>query len=277
MLRTRFAPSPTGRLHLGHAYAALYAEHLAKKENGEFLLRFEDIDHTRARPKYYQGIEEDLVWLGIDYPRPGLRQLDRLPAYQTAINRLQAEELVYPCFCSRREIDKELAQLPTAPHGPEGPHYPGTCKQLSVRDREALLKIREPAWRLNTEQAEARVGPLNFVDLEKGEFAVDMTLFGDPILARRDIGTSYHLAVVIDDAYQNITHITRGEDLLPATHLHRLLQALLDLPEPTYAHHRLILDDHGRRLAKRSDGLSLETLRHQGTRPEEIRHRLGFT
>lgn len=259
MVTSRFAPSPTGRLHLGHAYAARIAHNLARQHHGKFLLRFEDIDHTRVRPEYYQGILDELRFLALHWDEEPWRQLDRLPHYESALETLKSLGVLYPCYCTRREIESELATLTHAPHGPEGPLYPGTCRGLKSPPSD-----REPAWRLDAEKAAALTGPLSFSDLKHGTHVVDPRLLGDAILARKDIGTSYHLAVVIDDAAQNITHVTRGEDLLHATHLHRVLQKLLGLPEPRYLHHRLIVDDNGHRLAKRNDALSIATLRARG-------------
>ena len=259
MNTTRFAPSPTGRLHLGHAYAAKVAHDLARENGGRFLLRFEDIDHTRVRPEFYQGILDDLRWLGLNWDGDPWRQLDRIEHYQAALNRLKNMGVVYPCYCTRKEIEAELNHLTHAPHGPEGPLYPGTCRELEV-----LPTNREPAWRLDFQKAASLLGELTFEDERHGVIKVNPGLLGDVILARKDIGTSYHLAVVVDDSAQEITHVTRGEDLLASTHVHRLLQALLDLPEPRYLHHQLVLDDSGQRLAKRHDSLSIATLRERG-------------
>lgn len=272
---TRFAPSPTGFLHLGHAYAAAIAHDLARRDRGHFLLRFEDIDHTRVRTEYYAAIEDDLRWLGFTWDAPPLRQLDRLAAYQAAFRRLQKRGCVYPCFCTRREIESEIARMAAAPQGPEGPLYPGTCRQMAEREREARLAAGEIAsWRLDSALAAHLCGDLRFRDLRFGTIPVDPRLLGDVILSRKDIGTSYHLAVVVDDAFQNVDHVTRGEDLLPSTHVHRLLQHLLGLPEPRYFHHELVTDDQGRRLAKRDDARSLRVLREAGHTPAELLARL---
>ena len=270
MITTRFAPSPTGNLHLGHAYAAVVAHRLATENGGRFLLRFEDIDHTRVRPEFYQNIQEDLRWLGLAWADNPWSQLDRLKDYREALDVLKSTGFVYPCFCTRREIELELAGLTRAPHGPEGPLYPGTCRSLSPEEIASRSQKTEPAWRLDAQKAADAIGPLSFTDLRHGKFAVNPLLLGDVILARKDIGTSYHLAVVVDDAAQEITHVTRGEDLLPSTHVHRALQSLLGLPEPTFLHHSLICDDHGQRLAKRHNALSLKTLRDQGITPDGI-------
>lgn len=259
MTITRFAPSPTGKLHLGHAFAAKVAHDFARKQNGRFVVRFEDIDHTRVRAEYYQEILADLQWLGLTWDGEPWKQLDRLDHYQAALDQLKALGVIYPCYCTRREIETELANLTHAPHGPGGPLYPGTCRAFKKPPSD-----REPAWRLDAAKAASLTGPLTFQDQIHGKIKADPGLLGDVILARKDIGTSYHLAVVIDDAAQEITHVTRGEDLLGSTHIHRVLQALLNLPEPAYLHHQLILDDSGQRLAKRHDALAIATLRERG-------------
>jgi len=264
-VRTRFAPSPTGRLHLGHALAAKLAHDLARRHGGEFLLRHEDIDATRVRDEYYAGIEEDLRWLGFGWDGAVLRQSARLAAYEAALEKLLGMGLVYPCYCTRREIQEELAAMVAAPQGPEGPLYPGTCRDLAAAKRQCGPdRGGTHAWRLDSRKAAALTGPLTFVDLRHGLLEVRPGLLGDVVLARKDIGTAYHLAVVVDDAYQEISHVTRGEDLLPSTHVHRLLQPLLGLPEPVYLHHPLVLDAQGRRLAKRHDSLAITTLRQAG-------------
>lgn len=275
MTTTRFAPSPTGRLHLGHAYAAKVARDLARAEGGRFLLRFEDIDHTRVRPAYYDGIEEDLRWLDLGWDGPALRQSLRGDAYAGALDALRSLGVAYPCFCTRREIEEETRRILNAPHGPEGALYPGTCRTLRHEDREERLAGgRQPAWRLDAAKAGELAGPLTFTDLRFGTLTVDPGLLGDVVLARKDIGTAYHLAVVVDDAFQEITHVTRGEDLLTSTHVHRLLQALLGLPEPLYLHHALITDENGVRLAKRNDAQSVERLRESGESAAAVLSRL---
>jgi glutamyl-Q tRNA(Asp) synthetase len=271
LVRTRFAPSPTGRLHLGHALAARVAHDLARRHGGEFLLRHEDIDTTRVREEYHAAIETDLRWLGLEWDGPALRQRDRLPAYETALAQLRDRGLVYPCFCTRREIQDEVAAMGAAPHGPEGPLYPGTCRHLSPDQRlQRLAAGASPAWRLDAQLTAALTGSLTFTDLRHGRITVRPALLGDVVLARKDIGTAYHLAVVVDDAFQAVSHVTRGEDLLPATHVQRLLQTALGLPEPVYLHHPLVLDDHGRRLAKRHDALAIATLREAGLSPAAV-------
>jgi len=272
-VRTRFAPSPTGRLHLGHALAARVAHDFARGHGGQFLLRHEDIDVTRVRGEYFAEIEEDLLWLGFAWDGPALRQSSRLPAYDAALDQLRALGVVYRCNCTRREIQVELAAMLAAPQGPEGPLYPGTCRPPGGEARQHGAPTGH-AWRLDSRKAAELTGPLSFVDLRHGTLTVQPELLGDVVLARRDIGTAYHLAVVVDDAYQEISHVTRGEDLLPATHVQRLLQALLGLPEPVYWHHPLVLDAQGRRLAKRHDALAISTLRQVGLSAAEVLQRL---
>lgn len=272
---TRFAPSPTGFLHLGHAHAARVARDFAKQSGGRFLLRFEDIDHTRVRPEYYAAIEEDLRWLGLGWDGPALCQSDRGEAYASALGQLRQLGAAYPCFCTRREIEEEVARITGAPHGPEGALYPGTCRALPDDERQSRLAAgAQPAWRLDAVRAAEITGPLSFTDLRHGLLPADPALLGDVVLARKDIGTSYHLAVVVDDAFQQITHVTRGEDLLASTHVHRQLQALLGLPEPRYLHHALVTDGNGIRLAKRHDSLSIRALREGGLEPGEVMNRL---
>ena len=269
---TRFAPSPTGHLHLGHAFAALVAA-----ESGEaFLLRIEDLDQGRAREEFVAAIFEDLRWLGLAWPEPLLRQSQRMAVYRTALATLQGDGLVYPCFCTRKEIAAEIARAAEAPHGPDGPLYPGTCRHLNKAERAAQIASGAPyALRLDAKAAAERAGPLTF--LEKGEsMSVDPLAFGDLVLARKDVPAAYHLAVVVDDAFQAVTLVTRGEDLLPATHVQRLLQTLLALPEPAYAHHRLILDAEGRKFSKRDQAVTLRALRDDGATPRDVRRRIGL-
>lgn len=271
MTLTRFAPSPTGLLHTGHAFAAKVAHDLARERGGSFLLRFEDIDSTRIREEFYAAIEEDLIWLGLKWDGEAILQSGRTNAYQNALRRLQDAKVVYPCFCTRREIEEEVARMAAAPHGPEGALYPGTCRRLSHDEREERIASGlNPAWRLDALQAASLTGPLAFTDRRFGKQTVDPQLLGDVVLARKDIGTSYHLAVVIDDELQGITVITRGEDLLPSSHVHRTLQSLLGLTEPEYLHHPLITDGLGRRLAKRDHDRTIRSLREAGTSLREI-------
>lgn len=259
-------------MHLGHAFAAQVAHSLARQSpGGSFLLRHEDLDAPRVREPFYQGIEDDLQWLGLLWDEPPLRQNTRSAAYQSALAVLQEYKLIYPCFCSRRDIQNESSNIASAPHAPQSSTYPGTCRLLSPQQQHNQIAAGTPhAWRLDSQRAFSRTGPLTFHDLRFGSIPVNPDLLGDIILARKDIGCSYHLAVVIDDAFQQITHVTRGDDLLPSTHVHRLLQALLGLPEPVYLHHPLVLDTHGNRLAKRHDALAIATLRQAGQTPAEV-------
>ncbi|MGP1351869.1 MAG: tRNA glutamyl-Q(34) synthetase GluQRS [Parasphingopyxis sp.] len=267
---TRFAPSPTGRLHLGHAYSALMAFDAAQAASGAFLLRFEDIDTGRVRAEYYDAIEADLGWLGIAWDEAPMRQSDRFEVYRDALDELRSRDLVYPCFCTRKEIAVEIAASASAPHGPDGPLYPGTCRRLDEAARERRLADEPHAWRIDMTRAAALAGPLSWTDAEAGEVEAQPGIHGDVVLARKDVPTSYHLAVTVDDAAQGITDIVRGSDLFPATHIHRLLQHLLDLPVPRYRHHGLIADESGKRLAKRDDARSLAALREAGVTAEEI-------
>ncbi len=272
IVRTRFAPSPTGRLHLGHALAAKVAHDLARNsEDGVFLLRHEDIDGPRVREHFYQEIETDLRWLGFAWDGDALRQTSRTSQYNGALQFLREQGLVYPCFCTRKEIQDEWARMAAAPQGPEYPVYPGTCLRLTTAEQSTKLDSGSPhAWRLDTRKASIIAGPLTFYDLRFGKIAVDPNLLGDVVLARKDIGTAYHLAVVVDDAFQKITHVTRGEDLLSSTHIHRLLQVLLDFKEPVYLHHALMLDKEGKRLAKRDDDHSIASMRDSGLTKDEV-------
>ena len=275
---TRFAPSPSGYLHLGHAFAAFFAAARAREAGGEFLVRIEDIDTGRCRPEFEAAIAEDLAWLGLDWPTPVRRQSDHLDDYAQAIDRLQARGLIYPCFCTRKQIAAEIAGSPAAPHGAAGPPYPGTCRALSSGERQRRIAAGE-AYALRLRMAEAVVAAgdgLTFDEAGGGAVPCDAAPFGDVVLARKDIATSYHLAVSVDDAIQGVTLVTRGRDLFEATHVHRLLQALLDLPTPAYQHHRLIAGDTGQRLAKRDAGATLRSLRESGTSPNDVRAALGF-
>lgn len=278
---TRFAPSPTGLLHLGHAFAALFAERAARETGGRFLLRIEDIDVARSRGEFEAAIDEDLAWLGLRWERPVRRQSEHFSDYAAARDTLRARDLLYPCFCTRAAIAAEIAASASAPQGPDGPLYPGTCRRLSAEERSRRLAGGESyAWRLDVARA-AGGRSLSFDEsgdgVERGSIVARPEVFGDVVLARKDTPASYHLAVVVDDASQGVTLVTRGLDLAPATHLHRLLQDLLGLPAPRYRHHRLITDDAGKRLAKRDRATALRTLRAQGIGADEVRARLGFT
>lgn len=272
MIITRFAPSPTGYLHLGHAFAALTAAAAGRR----FLLRIEDLDRGRAREEFVAAIFEDLGWLGLSWEQPVLRQSARFDAYRQALAALEQRGLIYPCFCTRTEIADEIAQASQAPHGPDGPLYPGTCHQRTDTERrDRIARGESYALRLDSAKAAARAGPLSFREHGQ-EIAADPLLFGDVVLARKDMPASYHLAVVVDDAFQSVTLVTRGEDLLPATHVQRLLQSLLGLPAPAYAHHRLILDERGRKFSKRDRAITLRAMRESGVTAEAIRQRLGL-
>ncbi len=279
MIRERFAPSPTGLLHLGHGFSALTAFEAARCAGGEFLLRIEDIDRGRCRVEYEQAIYKDLKWLGISWNEPVMRQSDRMPAYNAALAQLAKLNLTYACCCTRKDIAAALSAPqeggdPVA--GPDGTVYPGTCRQ---RNRMAATN----AIRLNMRKAVDHLGGvenLSYFEQDQGKTYLDPEMLiqscGDIVLARKDIGTSYHLAVVVDDAAQEITHVTRGMDMAPATPIHRLLQALLGLPTPIYRHHRLIRDDAGKRLAKRHDAMALGKYRDEGKTPQDIRNMVGL-
>ncbi len=268
---TRFAPSPTGKLHLGHAASALFA---AARGTEGFILRIEDIDAARCRPEFEDAIYRDLTWLGLAWPQPVRRQSEHFADYRAALAKLEAEGLLYPCFCSRREIQEEINRAPAAPHGPEGALYPGTCKQLHAAQRADKIAQNIPyALRLDMEAALKRLSaPLFWHDHSKGRQQATPALLGDVVLARRDAPASYHLCVTVDDHRQGITLVTRGEDLFHASHLHRLLQHLLDLDTPEYHHHGLLLDHEGKRFAKRNNAVTLEYLRKTDRKtPADIR------
>lgn len=269
---TRFAPSPTGLLHLGHGYSAMLAHDMAVTAQGTFLLRIEDIDQARCKPAFEAAILEDLAWLGLDWPVPVMRQSARLTAYQSALDRLMAMGLTYACACTRGDIRAALSAPQEGVFGPDGPIYPGTC-----RGRQG-----EGAVRLDMAAAMAKLGRVGFIEtgtrkgLHEFDAAYLLARVGDVVLARKDIGTSYHLSVVVDDAAQGVTHVTRGEDLFESTAIHVVLQRLLDLPPLIYHHHRLIRDDQGKRLAKRDDARALAKYRADGATPADIRGLVGL-
>ena len=266
---SRFAPSPTGRLHLGHAYSALRAYDFARSRGGVFLLRIEDIDPGRRRAEHIDGVIEDLHWLGLQWDGEIVFQSQRLALYADALAGLKETGLVYPCFCTRSAISAEIAASASAPHGPDGPHYPGTCRRLGEGERAARIATEPHAWRLDAARAVASAGLLTWHD---GETVIEARpqAFGDVVLARKDAPVSYHLAVTVDDAAQGVTDIVRGRDLFEATHVHRLLQALLDLPAPRYHHHPLLTAADGTRLAKRSGAPTLASLREAGADPARL-------
>jgi glutamyl-Q tRNA(Asp) synthetase len=283
----RFAPSPNGFLHLGHARSALLNFDLARRSGGRLLLRIEDIDATRCRPEYEAAIYEDLAWLGIVWEQPVRRQSDHFALYREAAERLAREGLLYPAFESRAEISRLVGEKDRAgnwPRDPDGaPLYPGTARRMSPAERERRLHSGAPyALRLDMAAALARTGALSWTeqgtgpDGETGEVAARPGQWGDVILARKDTPTSYHLSVVVDDALQGVTHVVRGQDLFRATSVHRLLQALLGLPQPVYRHHPLVLDEDGRKLAKSTRATALRALRAAGTTAAEVRRLVGL-
>ncbi|MFC2967688.1 tRNA glutamyl-Q(34) synthetase GluQRS [Acidimangrovimonas pyrenivorans] len=284
---TRFAPSPTGPLHLGHAFSAILAHDMARAASGRFLLRMEDIDRARSKPDWERQIYDDLSWLGLSWDGPVMHQSERLPAYRAALDALWARGLLYACDCTRRDIAEALsAPQEGAVIGPDGPVYPGTCRGKTRDGIPFAARARHPrpegvALRLDMAAAARKTGPVAFTEtgagpegqsgrIEAGETEL-VEEIGDIVLARRDIGTSYHLSVVIDDAAQGITHVTRGADLFEATKIHLVLQKLLKLPTPTYRHHRLIRDETGKRLAKRDDARAIAKYRAEGATPDDIR------
>ncbi|QUD86420.1 tRNA glutamyl-Q(34) synthetase GluQRS [Phenylobacterium montanum] len=281
MFASRFAPSPSGYLHRGHAFSALTAFKAAREAQGRFILRIEDIDTERCRQEFEAAIFEDLAWLGLEWEQPVRRQSDHLADYQAALERLRADGLVYRCFKTRREILDEIAR---APHGPETP-YRGA--RLAPDEEARMLETGAPfAWRLSLEAARARLGPawdaLSFTEEgagpngEHGLIGARPETAGDVILARKGLGVAYHLAVVVDDALQGITHVVRGQDLFEAAHIQRLLQALLGLPTPTYRHHRLLVGPDGKRFAKRDRAETLREIRARGVSAAALRNELGF-
>jgi glutamyl-Q tRNA(Asp) synthetase len=285
--RLRFAPSPTGRLHLGHAYSALLNDAVARGLGGTWLLRIEDIDPARATPENVAGIEEDLAWLGLDWPKPPRRQSEHMAAYRAAADRLRADGLLYPCFCSRGEIaaavtSRERTEGRAWPRDPDGaPLYPGTCRHLPAGEVARLLEAGRPhAWRLHMAAAlDGLVAPgWTAFDPAGADRLVRAhpARWGDPVIVRKEVPTSYHLAVVVDDAAQGITHVVRGTDLEAATDIHAVLAARLGISLPRYHHHGLLLDAAGLKLAKSRGSESLRALREAGETAASVRRRLGF-
>ncbi len=276
MPTARFAPSPTGPLHLGHAHAAIFAAHAAEP-GGRFLVRIEDIDGARCRPEFATAILDDLAWLGLDWERPERVQSEHMAEYRAALARLDAMGLLYPCFCTRADIAREIGRSGAAPHGTDGPIYPGICRALPEAEARRRMDSGEGfALRLRADAATARSGPLAWRDEEAGEVTVDAAAFGDVVLARKDTPASYHLCVALDDALQGVELVTRGRDLFTATSVHRLLQALLALPVPRWHHHDLLTDAKGKRLAKRDRAATLAALRAAGKSPAAVRALAGF-
>jgi glutamyl-Q tRNA(Asp) synthetase len=255
----------------------LFGWTVARDRDGLFLLRIEDIDPVRCRPEFERQLMEDLSWLGVTWPNPVRRQSDHLDDYRAVLDRLAGLGVTYPCFCTRKEIEEEIARAGHAPHGPDGALYPGTCRHLSDAERSARLAARQAfAIRLDVARGSRLAGPLSWRDHAVGQIDATPEILGDVVLARKDVPTSYHLSVTVDDALQGVTLVTRGRDLFHATHLHRLLQALLGYPVPDYHHHGLLTNDRGERLAKRDKAVSLRALREVGKTPAEVRAMAGF-
>ena len=269
---TRFAPTPSGPLHVGHLLAALQARRFADERGGRCLLRIEDIDITRSRSReWVELMHEDLRWLGLQFDGDIMVQSERFDVYAHALDKLRAMGLLYPCFCTRSEIKAQIAEMGRAPHSSLGYLYPGTCRKLPEDVIQARLARGDShAWRIDMQRVQDLIGCPEWMDLHRGLQRSVPTLYGDVVLARKEMPASYHLAVVIDDAAQGVTHVTRGEDLFEATHIHRALQAVLDLPVPLYAHHGLLKDNAGKRLAKRDGARSLASLRAAGLSPQDV-------
>lgn len=273
LIVTRFAPSPTGHLHLGHAYSALFAYEASKVEGGRFMLRIEDIDPVRCKPEFTATIAADLNWLGLTWEQPVRQQSKHMHQYAAQLFKLRDLGVLYPCFCTRADVLAEVAAAGHARHmGPDGPLYPGTCRHLS--DKEAAVKLIEHKtanWRLNVDVALKLTGPLVWHDRAKGVIEARPEAFGDVVIARKDVPTSYHLSVTVDDHLQGITLVTRGEDLFRSTDIHRLLQALLEYETPDYHHHTLIVDADGKRFAKRDKSMTLRAMRESGLTPGDVK------
>jgi glutamyl-Q tRNA(Asp) synthetase len=274
MVITRFAPSPTGYLHLGHAFSAFNAWKRARSAGGQFLLRLEDIDPGRCRPHFAEAILEDLTWLGLDWDGPPRIQSEHLTDYQAVLDELRDRHLTYPCFCTRADIAREIAASVGAPHALDGaPRYPGTCRRLAPTERATRIAVGGQ-FALRLDMAAALQPHLAYEEEAEGRIACHPEQFGDVVLARKDAPASYHLCVTHDDALQGVTLVTRGKDLQPATSLHRLLQTLMGWRAPVYAHHHLLLDPGGRRLAKRDKAMTLRSLRSEGVSARAIIHRV---
>ena len=272
---TRFAPSPSGPLHVGHLLAALQARRLADVHGGSCLLRVEDIDQRAQHREYLDLMYEDLEWLGLHFDGEVMVQTQRFGVYQAVLDQLRQMGLLYPCFCTRSEIKAQLAELGRAPHATLGYLYPGTCRRLSDDAVAERLASGIPhCWRLDMQRVQDLIGCPTWHDMRRGTQRCVPTVYGDVVLARKDFPASYHLAVVVDDAAQGVTHVTRGEDLFESTHIHRALQAVLGLPVPLYCHHSLLRDNEGKRLAKRDGARSIASLREAGYTPQQVRDSL---
>jgi glutamyl-Q tRNA(Asp) synthetase len=270
MVITRFAPSPTGYLHLGHAFSAFNAWKRARSAGGQFLLRLEDIDPGRCRPHFATAILDDLTWLGLVWDGPVRTQSEHLADYQAALDALRERHLIYPCFCTRADIAREISASASAPQAPDGaPLYPGTCRRLSPAERTTKIAVGKP-FALRLDMAAVLQPDLSYQEEGGGRIACHPEQFGDVVLARKDAPASYHLCVTHDDALQGVTLVTRGEDLQPATSLHRLLQTLMEWEAPAYAHHHLLTNPAGRRLAKRDKAMTLRSLRAEGVSARAI-------
>ena len=276
-LTARFAPSPTGYLHMGHAYSALVAWNAARQAGGQFRLRVEDIETRRCRAVFETGIYDDLRWLGITWQGPVVRQSERAPAYADALEKLAGLGVVYPCFCTSEAVRAEIADAYSAPHGARGSPYPGTCRQLARAEQNRRIRSgKAHALRLDTKKARAMTGPLTWRDRVAGTVRADPESIGDVVLARADVPTGYHLAVTLDDDFQGVSLVCRGDDLFPFTHIHRLMQGLLNLRTPEYYHHPVITDANGERLSKRSRAVTVRALRAAGKSAKSIRQMVGF-
>lgn len=272
---TRFAPSPSGPLHVGHLLAALQARRLADAHGGQCLLRVEDIDTRAQHPEYLSLMYEDLAWIGLHFDGEVMVQTRRFQVYQSALEQLRTMGLLYPCFCTRTEIRNQLAEMGRAPHATLGYLYPGTCRKLSPAQVEDKLAAGVPhSWRLDMQRVQDLIGCPTWHDMHRGTQRCVPSCYGDVVLARKDFPASYHLCVVVDDAAQGVTYVTRGADLFEATHIHRALQGVLGLPVPQYCHHALLRDNTGKRLAKRDGARSLASLRAAGLSPQQVRDSL---
>ncbi len=273
-MRSRFAPSPSGPLHVGHLHAALEARRLADKLGGDCLLRIEDID-ARCKPEWYELMMQDISWLGLRFDGEHMHQSKRFDIYASALDNLRAQGLLYPCFCTRTQMKQQMDESGRAPHESLGYQYEGHCRELHPDEVARRLAAAEShAWRLDMRAAEDLYGKLSWYDSLRGEQHSIPSSYGDPVLARKEFPASYHLCVVVDDAEQGVSHITRGVDLFASTHIHRVLQAALSLATPLYHHHGLLLDNQGKRLAKRDGARSIASLRESGYSPRAVKNSL---